>query len=33
MPIPTGLDHLRQPLVVGFYASPEGIVQIRQNGC
>jgi regulator of PEP synthase PpsR (kinase-PPPase family) len=31
MPIPIGLDRLRQPLVVGLYASAERIVQIRQN--
>ncbi len=31
MAIPTGLDRLRQPLVVGLYASAERIVQIRQN--
>jgi regulator of PEP synthase PpsR (kinase-PPPase family) len=31
MPVPTQLDHLQRPLVVGLYASPERIVQIRQN--
>ena len=29
--VPPGLEQLRQPLVVGLYASPERIVQIRQN--
>ena len=31
MPIPPQLEALQQPLVVGLYASPERIVQIRQN--
>jgi len=31
VPIPPGLEQLRKPLVVGLYASPERIVQIRQN--
>jgi hypothetical protein len=31
MPFPPQLAHLSQPLVVGLYASPERIVQIRQN--
>jgi regulator of PEP synthase PpsR (kinase-PPPase family) len=31
MPIPRALDTLRHPLVVGLYASPERIVQIREN--
>src|SRR5262245_33250475 len=31
MPVPPQLEKLRQPLVVGLYASPERIVQIRQN--
>ena len=30
-PLPPQLGTLRQPLVVGLYASPERIVQIRQN--
>jgi hypothetical protein len=30
-PFPPQLGHLAQPLVVGLYASPERIVQIRQN--
>jgi regulator of PEP synthase PpsR (kinase-PPPase family) len=30
-PLPPNLDILRAPLVVGLYASPERIVQIRQN--
>ena len=29
--IPGQLERLNQPLVVGLYASPERIVQIRQN--
>src|SRR5437868_9750698 len=29
--VPPALEQLRQPLVVGLYASPERIVQIRQN--
>ncbi len=31
VPVPSGLEHLKRPLVVGLYASPERIVQIRQN--
>ncbi len=31
MPVPPALERLRKPLVVGLYASPERIVQIRQN--
>ncbi len=29
--VPPQLEHLARPLVVGLYASPERIVQIRQN--
>jgi hypothetical protein len=31
MPVPPALERLSQPLVVGLLASPERIVQIRQN--
>jgi [pyruvate, water dikinase]-phosphate phosphotransferase / [pyruvate, water dikinase] kinase len=31
MPVPPNLEKLQQPLVVGLTASPERIVQIRQN--
>jgi regulator of PEP synthase PpsR (kinase-PPPase family) len=31
MPVPWQLERLRRPLVIGLYASPERIVQIRQN--
>jgi [pyruvate, water dikinase]-phosphate phosphotransferase / [pyruvate, water dikinase] kinase len=31
MPVPPQLERLRGPLVIGLYASPERIVQIRQN--
>jgi len=31
MPLPPQLEKLTHPLVVGLYASPERIVQIRQN--
>jgi [pyruvate, water dikinase]-phosphate phosphotransferase / [pyruvate, water dikinase] kinase len=31
MPPPTALEAVRRPLVVGLFASPERIVQIRQN--
>jgi [pyruvate, water dikinase]-phosphate phosphotransferase / [pyruvate, water dikinase] kinase len=31
MPVPAQLEQLKQPLVVGLFASPERIVQIRQN--
>jgi len=30
-PVPLALERLSQPLVVGLFASPERIVQIRQN--
>jgi regulator of PEP synthase PpsR (kinase-PPPase family) len=30
-PLPPSLEQLRRPLVVGLFASPERIVQIRQN--
>jgi [pyruvate, water dikinase]-phosphate phosphotransferase / [pyruvate, water dikinase] kinase len=30
-PLPSSIEHLKRPLVVGLYASPERIVQIRQN--
>jgi regulator of PEP synthase PpsR (kinase-PPPase family) len=30
-PLPSQLERLQKPLVVGLYASPERIVQIRQN--
>jgi regulator of PEP synthase PpsR (kinase-PPPase family) len=30
-PVPPALERLTQPLVVGLFASPERIVQIRQN--
>jgi regulator of PEP synthase PpsR (kinase-PPPase family) len=30
-PVPPALEQLAQPLVVGLFASPERIVQIRQN--
>jgi regulator of PEP synthase PpsR (kinase-PPPase family) len=30
-PVPSALERLTQPLVVGLFASPERIVQIRQN--
>jgi len=29
--LPSGLEELNSPLVVGLFASPERIVQIRQN--
>jgi [pyruvate, water dikinase]-phosphate phosphotransferase / [pyruvate, water dikinase] kinase len=29
--LPSGLEELKSPLVVGLFASPERIVQIRQN--
>jgi regulator of PEP synthase PpsR (kinase-PPPase family) len=29
--LPDGLDRLKHPLVVGLFASPERIVQVRQN--
>ncbi|MGC2779320.1 MAG: pyruvate, water dikinase regulatory protein [Bradyrhizobium sp.] len=31
VPVPSDLDTLTRPLVVGLYATPERIVQIRQN--
>jgi regulator of PEP synthase PpsR (kinase-PPPase family) len=31
MPLPSALETVRRPLVVGLLASPERIVQIRQN--
>jgi len=31
VPVPSHLEAIRQPLVVGLFASPERIVQIRQN--
>jgi regulator of PEP synthase PpsR (kinase-PPPase family) len=31
VPLPPGVEHVRNPLVVGLVASPERIVQIRQN--
>jgi regulator of PEP synthase PpsR (kinase-PPPase family) len=31
VPVPDVLGELKKPLVVGLYASPERIVQIRQN--
>jgi regulator of PEP synthase PpsR (kinase-PPPase family) len=31
LPIPPQLEQLSHPLVIGLYASPERIVQIRQN--
>lgn len=31
VPLPPGIDELKRPLVVGLYATPERIVQIRQN--
>jgi regulator of PEP synthase PpsR (kinase-PPPase family) len=31
LPMPASLESLHQPLVVGLIASPERIVQIRQN--
>ena len=31
VPVPSRLEQLKRPLVVGLYASPERIVQIRQN--
>jgi hypothetical protein len=31
VPLPTAVENLRNPLVVGLIASPERIVQIRQN--
>ncbi len=31
VPVPTQLESVRNPLIVGLFASPERIVQIRQN--
>ena len=31
VPLPHGIERLKRPLVVGLYATPERIVQIRQN--
>jgi len=31
VPLPQGLTDLRRPLIVGLVASPERIIQIRQN--
>jgi len=31
VPLPPGIELLKRPLVVGLYATPERIVQIRQN--
>ena len=31
VPLPPGIERLKRPLVVGLYATPERIVQIRQN--
>jgi len=31
VPLPRGLENLRRPLVVGLIATPERIIQIRQN--
>jgi [pyruvate, water dikinase]-phosphate phosphotransferase / [pyruvate, water dikinase] kinase len=31
IPLPPGLEHVKRPLVVGLVASPDRIVQIRQN--
>jgi hypothetical protein len=31
VPLRNDIEHLKRPLVVGLYASPERIVQIRQN--
>ena len=31
MPLPARVEALKRPLVVGLYATPERIVQIRQN--
>jgi [pyruvate, water dikinase]-phosphate phosphotransferase / [pyruvate, water dikinase] kinase len=31
VPLPTAVEHLRRPLIVGLFATPERIVQIRQN--
>jgi [pyruvate, water dikinase]-phosphate phosphotransferase / [pyruvate, water dikinase] kinase len=31
VPLPTEVEQLNHPLIVGLYATPERIVQIRQN--
>jgi len=31
VPLPVGIEKLKRPLVVGLFATPERIVQIRQN--
>lgn len=31
VPLPSQLEHLERPLIIGLFASPERIVQIRQN--
>jgi regulator of PEP synthase PpsR (kinase-PPPase family) len=31
VPLPLDIERLKRPLVVGLYATPERIVQIRQN--
>src|SRR5271154_1583018 len=31
VPLPAGIEELKRPLVVGLFATPERIVQIRQN--
>jgi regulator of PEP synthase PpsR (kinase-PPPase family) len=31
VPLPAGVQNVRKPLVVGLFASPDRIVQIRQN--
>ena len=31
VPLPVGVQNVRKPLVVGLFASPDRIVQIRQN--
>ena len=31
VPLPRGLEALKRPLIVGLVASPERIIQIRQN--
>ena len=31
VPLPSAIENLRKPLVVGLFASPDRIVQIRQN--
>lgn len=31
VPLPPGIEHFRHPLIIGLIATPERIVQIRQN--